>query len=94
MPEPVHVDGSNAGHKVMLFALSTCGWCRRTKKLLEKLGVAYDYIDVDQLIGQEKEEAREEITRWNPACSFPTLVIDEDRCIVGYREQEIREVLG
>jgi len=94
MLEPVHVEGSNQDHKVMLFALSTCGWCRRTKKLLEKLGVAYEYIDVDQLMGEEKEEVREEITRWNPACSFPTLVIDDDRCIVGFREQEIREVLG
>lgn len=94
MPEPVHVKGSNQDHKVMLFALSTCGWCRRTKKLLEKLDVAYEYIDVDQLAGGEKEQVREEVTRWNPACSFPTLVIDDDRCIVGYREQEIREVLG
>jgi glutaredoxin-like protein NrdH len=94
MPKPVHVDGSNTGHTVMLFALSTCGWCRKTKKLLETLDVAYDYIDVDQLMGEEKEAVREEITRWNPACSFPTLGIDDERCIVGFREQEIREVLG
>jgi len=94
MPETVHVEGSNQDHKVMLFALSTCGWCRRTKKLLEKLDVAYEYIDVDQLMGQEKERVREQITRWNPACSFPTLVIDDDRCIVGFKEHEIREVLG
>jgi glutaredoxin len=94
MPETVHVKGSNQDHKVMLFALSTCGWCRRTKKLLETLEVAYEYIDVDQLMAEEKDRVREEVTRWNPACSFPTLVIDDDRCIVGFREQEIREVLG
>ena len=94
MPEPVHVEGSRSDHKVMLFALSTCGWCRRTKKLLEKLDVTYDYIDVDQLVGEEKQAVREEVTRWNPACSFPTLVIDDEHCIVGFREEEIREVLG
>lgn len=94
MAEPVHVDGANSEHKVMLYALSTCGWCKKTKKLLEELDVAYDYVDVDQLVGDEKEEVREEVTRWNPACSFPTLVIDDQRCIAGFKELEIREVLG
>jgi glutaredoxin len=94
MAEPIHVDGANREHKVMLYALSTCGWCKKTKRLLEELDVAYDYIDVDQLLGDEKDEVREEVTRWNPACSFPTLVIDDQRCIAGFKEWEIREVLG
>jgi glutaredoxin-like protein NrdH len=94
MADPIYVDGANREHKVMLFALSTCGWCKKTKKLLEELNVAYDYIDVDLLAGNEKDRAREEITRWNPACSFPTLVVDNQRCIAGFKEWEIREVLG
>ena len=28
-----HVEGTN-GHDVKLYALSTCGWCRKTKALL------------------------------------------------------------
>ena len=31
-----HVDGQDKG-KVMLYALSTCVWCKKTKKLLDKL---------------------------------------------------------
>ena len=45
-----HVPGRNAG-KVMLYALSTCVWCNKTKKLLNELGVEYDYTDVDLLGG-------------------------------------------
>jgi arsenate reductase-like glutaredoxin family protein len=30
---------------------------------------------------------------WNPAASFPTIVIDNQRSIVGFKEDEIREAL-
>ena len=79
---------------VLLYALSTCGWCRKTKSLLDSLGVEYKYIDVDHLEGQVKDEVVKEITLWNPSCSFPTMVINNDKCIVGFKEEEIREALG
>ena len=87
------VEGRKAGD-VFLYALSTCVWCRRAKKLLNDLGVAYSYIDVDLLEEDQKDRIKEEIRDWNPACSYPTLVIDNESCIVGYREDEIREALG
>ena len=88
----VHVPGRKS-RRIMLYALSTCGWCRKTKKLLDDLGVEYDYEHVDQLQGDEKDEAVRKVREWNPSCSFPTLVLDEKKCIVGYREDEIREAL-
>jgi glutaredoxin-like protein NrdH len=88
-----HVEGSDKG-KVMLYALSTCGWCRRTKALLNELGVGYDYTDVDLLEGKEQDAAIEEIKKFNPDCNFPTIVINDEKCIVGFKEDEIREALG
>jgi len=29
----VHVEGKNAG-QIILYALSTCGWCKKTRELL------------------------------------------------------------
>ena len=89
----IHVPGQKRG-AVMLYALSTCGWCAKTKKLLDDLGIDYNYLYIDHLQEEEKEKAVEEVTKWNPSCSFPTLVINEDQCIVGYKEAEIREELG
>jgi glutaredoxin-like protein NrdH len=89
----VHVPGKKAGH-IMLYALSTCGWCQKTKKLLEDLGVEYDYEYVDHLRGEEREKAIKEVTAWNPACNFPTMVINDEKCIIGFKEDEIREALG
>ena len=88
----VHIPGRKAGH-IMLYALSTCGWCGKTKKLLDDLGVEYSYEYVDQLQDGEKEEAVRKVKEWNPSCSFPTLVLDNKKCVVGYREDEIREAL-
>jgi glutaredoxin-like protein NrdH len=87
-----HVAGRKAG-KLMLYALSTCIWCRKTKQLLTDLGVEYDYTFVDLLSGAEKDEAIKTITKWNPDCSFPTLVLNDKKCIVGFKEPEIREAL-
>lgn len=87
-----HVEGRNAG-KLMLYALSTCIWCKKTKQLLNDLGVEYDYVFVDLMIGAEKDEAIKIITKWNPDGSFPTLVLNDDKCIVGFKEAEIREAL-
>jgi len=88
-----HVNGKKRG-RVMLYALSTCQWCNKTKELLKDLGIEFDYQYVDLLDGKEQDEAMNALEKWNPRGSFPTLVIDDRRCIVGFREQEIREALG
>ena len=88
-----HVDGKKKG-KIMLYALSTCGWCSRTKDLLRELGVDFDYTYVDLLEGKEQDDAMNEVERWNPKGSFPTLVIRDKKGIVGFREEEIREALA
>jgi glutaredoxin len=87
-----HVAGKKRGH-IILYALSTCVWCRKTKGLLDQLGVEYNYIDVDLLEGEEKTKATEDVKKLNPRCSFPTLAID-DQCIVGFDEQKIMEAVS
>ncbi len=79
---------------VTLYALSTCGWCLKTKKLLNSLGIKYRYVYVDKLDEKESAEAAKEILKWNPDESFPTLVIDNSSCILGFDEEKIKEKLG
>ncbi len=88
-----HVAGRDAGH-IMLYALSTCVWCAKTKKLLDELGVDYNFEYVDHLPNEEKERAMKEVKVWNPRCSFPTLVINKEKCIIGFKEDEIRGALS
>lgn len=86
------VDGSQKG-RVVLYTLSTCMWCKMAKNLLRDLGVAYEYVDVDTLQGDEKESVKKEIRRWNPDGSYPTIVINDAVVVCGFDEIEIREKL-
>jgi glutaredoxin-like protein NrdH len=90
--EWVHHEGKKKG-KITLYALSTCGWCKKTKQLLTDLGVDFSYIYVDELSPPEMEKMYNEVKRWNPSGSFPVIVIDDRKTIVGFRENEIREAL-
>jgi glutaredoxin len=88
-----HVAGKNVGD-IKLFALSTCPWCKKTKALLDSLGVEYSFVDVDLLTGKDREQAVGTVKKWNPSVSFPTLVINDNKTIVGYKEQEIKDALS
>ena len=78
--------------KVRLYALSTCPECKRLKKFLDENNVAYELIEVDLLESGEQWAASREVKRYNPAVSYPTLVIEET--ILGLDEEAIREALG
>ncbi|MGC9445185.1 MAG: glutaredoxin family protein [Candidatus Methanospirareceae archaeon] len=88
-----HVRGKNKG-QVVLYALSTCVWCKKTKRLLEQLGVEFDYVYVDLLTGAEKEQILADMARHTSTRAFPTMVINNGTIIQGYQEKRIREVLG
>ena len=88
-----HVDGEDKGN-VFMFTLSTCIWCRKTKALLNELGVNYSFVDVD-LVGEEAAQAvMDDMHKYNPQTSFPTFVYnDGEEVILGFEEDKIRETL-
>lgn len=92
MVEFTHVAGRDAG-RVQLYALSTCAWCRKTRKLLEDLKVDYYYVYVDLLSGKEEDDVMGEVMKYNPDGSFPTIVIGGRKVIRGFREEEIKGAL-
>ncbi|KZX12062.1 glutaredoxin family protein [Methanobrevibacter filiformis] len=85
-----HINGENKGN-VLLFALSTCQWCKKTRALLETLNVEYDYVYVDLTSGEERDEVITELEKWNENLSFPTIVINEKDVIIGFEEDIIKK---
>jgi glutaredoxin len=84
---------------VKLYALSTCPYCRMTKKFLQEGGVEFELIEVDLLDGDTKDPATpkggavEEVRRISGGASFPVVVIGEE-VIVGFNKKRIKELLG
>ncbi|RMG69948.1 MAG: glutaredoxin family protein [Nitrospirae bacterium] len=81
--------------KVVLFALSTCPACKKTKALLNELGVEAVVVDLDTVDRESRDKLLEEVRKFNPRETFPTLVINKgEKVVVGYSDEEIREALS
>jgi glutaredoxin-like protein NrdH len=78
---------------VKIFSLSTCSHCKAAKKFIGECTIKYDFVDVDMLEGDERKAIIADVKKFNPRCSFPTIIIGE-KVIVGYKESEIKEALG
>lgn len=81
-------------HKVFLYTLSTCGWCKKTKELLREKGVAYEYLDVDVLQPEERKQAIEDLHKRNAPLGFPVVIIDDTHLISGYQPDKMLSALG
>jgi len=88
-----YVQGKKGPH-LMLYTISTCPWCQKTKHLLGELGLEYHYEDADLLIDSARNDVMSDVERWNPKRSFPTIVVDNSCCIIGYKEDELRNLLN
>ena len=78
---------------VKIYTVSTCSHCKATKRFLGDCGIQFNFTDVDKLDGEERQAILEEVRKFNPKCSFPTVIIG-DKVIVGFKEQEIKQALG
>jgi glutaredoxin-like protein NrdH len=83
---------------VHLYALSTCPYCRMTKKYLDEHSVEYEITEVDLLEGEAsnaetpKGAAVAEVKRISGGASFPVLVVG-DEVVVGFNKGRIAQVL-
>jgi glutaredoxin len=78
---------------VKVFSLSTCSHCKSTKRFLDECTIKYEFVDVDLLDGDERKAILADVKKFNPRCSFPTVIIG-DNVIVGYKLDKIKEALG
>jgi len=88
-----HVDGLKK-RDIFLFTLSTCVWCKKTKAFLNKMGLDYKYVDMDTLPEKEQEEAKKDQMKYNQDCSYPYMVVDNKKCIIGFKPDEYSELFN
>lgn len=93
MEDFVQVEGRDIGD-IKIFTLSTCGWCKRTKAFLNNHGIRYAYIDIDKLKGPDTDIVRAQQIKFNRSGSFPTIVINDKDCIVGYDEDALTALIA
>ena len=91
--EIVKVPGKNNVHKVMLYALSTCAWCKMTKQFLKDKSVEFEYVDVDQCNNVDRVKVHNDIKNRGGELTYPTLIVDDKTLINGFLKDKIKKAL-
>jgi glutaredoxin-like protein NrdH len=91
--EIIKVPGKNNKHKVLLYAISTCAWCKRAKRFLTENNIEYEYVDVDVCNREDREKIRDAILGRGGRLSYPTVIVDNRILITGFNEGQLREAL-
>ncbi len=86
--------GKKNNHKVAVYALSTCVWCKLTKQFLKDNDIEFEYVDVDLLDDEDKMQAHETISSKGGMLSYPTTIIDDKTVVTGFRKDQLKEALG
>jgi len=91
--QTVKVHGRNNKHKVLVYAISTCGWCKRAKKFLNDNNIEYEYVDVDICSWEDRNIIRQDIQSLGGLLAHPTIIIDNKTLLTGASPDKLREVL-
>ena len=89
----IKVKGSKKDHEVLVYALSTCGWCKKTKQFLNDNSIEYEYVDFDLASNEERQPIIDELTSKNIPLAFPITIINNKIMIRGYNPDKLREEL-
>lgn len=91
--ETVKVPGKNSKHRVLLYAISTCAWCKRAKNFLKDNNIEHEYVDVDLCSREDRETIREDILGRGGRLVYPTFIVDGEILITGIHEDKLKEIL-
>ena len=89
----IKVPGENKKHTVLMYAISTCAWCKRAKEFLTDNNIEYEYVDIDLCSRGERERMRRDILSRGGRLSYPTIIIDNRFLITGFQEDKVRQAL-
>lgn len=89
----IKVKGSKKDHEVLVYALSTCGWCKKTKQFLKNNSIEYEYVDLDLASPEERQPIIEELSSNNIPLAFPITIIDNQTMVRGYNPDKLTEEL-
>jgi glutaredoxin len=89
----IKVPGRGKEHKILLYSLSSCVWCKMTKKFLKDNEFEYEYIDVDLCQIEEVRRIKQDILIRVGKIMCPTIIVDENNTISRFQEDKLREIL-
>jgi len=91
--KPVKVAGKNNRHSVVLYAISTCPWCKKAKRFLADHEIEYYYIDVDLASKEDYAEIIKDIRSRGGRDVYPTIIVDNTILLTHPDEKKLKQIL-
>lgn len=79
--------------KVVMYTLSTCPWCRKTKQFFKDRGILFEYVDYDLAEDEQQENIMMDMAKYSVNTSFPFVKIGRN-VVIGYDPERYAELLG
>ncbi|TFG85436.1 MAG: glutaredoxin family protein [Spirochaetales bacterium] len=93
--EYTDVPGSKTDPAITVYALSTCGFCKRAMSYLESNRFAYRYVYVDKIALDTKTQVKKELKELYKAdIAFPFVTMGQKAYLVGFIEADWKRTLG
>jgi mycoredoxin len=84
--DPAAESAAQAAPRVVMYATSWCGYCRKARQLLGQLGVQYEELDIEK-----SAAARSLRDSLDPSCGVP-LIDFAGTTVCGFAEERIRQL--
>ena len=79
-----------ADNKIVMYGTSWCGDCYRSRNVLEKNNIEFEWVDID--LDREASEFVKQVNNGNR--SVPTIIFPEGDKLVEPSRQELEDRLG
>lgn len=79
--------------KISMYTLSTCPWCRKTKKFFKDRDIPFDFVDYDLADEKQQEKISQDMIKFTGHISFPFVRIGEN-VIIGFNPERYEQLLS
>ncbi len=76
-----------------MYGLTTCPHCKKVLEFLKKSGVKFRVIWLDEMSGEERKKAIEDVHKISGSYSVP-VVVKGEKWVLGYNLKKLKELIS
>lgn len=87
-------EGKKKENDICLYALSTCGHCKRALKFLKDNEIAFKWVYIDSLPLERKNKLKGDLKeKFQRRIAFPFLVVNQEKSFVGFMQNDYNSLI-
>ncbi len=85
-------EGERQKGEIIIYALSTCAFCKKALKFLRENSITFSYVYIDEFDYDKKTKIKNELKeKYKKDIGFPFLILDGTNIIIGFTEDDYKK---